>query len=475
VRSRKERVILLGLWVLAALMAACTGGGVQNPSPPGSMPSEKLLGSLTLVGHDPLFERGMNAALAVWRDFVYVGSRTDGSKGHPHPGVLVVSVEDPNDPRVISEIGPPDEGNPGESSRELRVWPSARLLLVLNFGCDPIIHSCSGFGVSPTIRFYDISGQHGADPVLVSTYRPTRTPHEFFLWLDPSEPKRALLFMSTPGFSDGSLLVTDVSRAREGRFEEVASWTTSFPDPGPDDNLHSLSVSSDGTRAYLAYLTAGFFILDTSEVARGRPDPAIRLVTPLANRAQWAGRGAHSAVRIPRRDVVLTTDEVYGGPGPDDGCPWGWVRLIDVSDESRPEVISEYKVAPYNDRAYCEGVSAARDLGSSFSSHNPTVTEHLAIVAWHSAGLQAFSTADATHPQQVAEFVPEPLNTVATEDPALSSGPDKVVMWSYPIIKDGLIYVVDVRNGLYIIDYQGPFEDEPASIRFLEGNSNRGR
>jgi hypothetical protein len=75
---------------------------------------------------------------------------------------------------------------------------------------------------------------------------------------------------------------------------------------------------------------------------------------------------------------------------------------------------------------------------------------------------------------QVAHFSPEPLPAVQTEDPALSSGLDKVVMWSYPIIKDGLIYVVDVRNGLYILKYHGPFEQEVTAIHFLEGNSNLG-
>ena len=47
-------------------------------------------------------------------------------------------------------------------------------------------------------------------------------------------------------------------------------------------------------------------------------------------------------------------------------------------------------------------------------------------------------------------------------------------MWSYPIIRDGLIYVVDVRNGLYILRYDGPFEADVAGISFLEGNSNLG-
>jgi len=63
---------------------------------------------------------------------------------------------------------------------------------------------------------------------------------------------------------------------------------------------------------------------------------------------------------------------------------------------------------------------------------------------------------------------------VALEDPALSEGPNKVVLWSYPIIRDGLIYVIDIRNGLYVLKYTGPHADEVAAIKFLEGNSNLG-
>jgi hypothetical protein len=51
---------------------------------------------------------------------------------------------------------------------------------------------------------------------------------------------------------------------------------------------------------------------------------------------------------------------------------------------------------------------------------------------------------------------------------------NKIVMWSYPVIQDGLIYTVDLRNGLYILKYHGPYEGEVNTIKFLEGNSNQG-
>src|SRR6266511_1436280 len=313
-------------------VSACTGGGAisptTSPAPTPLPPTPSPQGSLALVGHSRLYGRGMNAGLAVQGDYAYVGNRTDGYKSHVHPGVLVVSIRDPARPRIVGEIGPPEEGNPGETSRELRIWPAQHLLLVLNFGCDPFIHDCAGGFVRPTIRFYDISDAFADRPRLVSTYKPSETPHEFFLWQDPSHAGRALLYMSTPGAPD-TVLITDISRAREGKFEEVASWGADFPDPGPDDNLHSLSVSYDGRLAYLAHLTRGFFMIDTSEVARGDANPEIRLATPIDRRLEWKGWGAHSAVRIPGRDLVLTTDEVYGSDEPGGGCPWGWARIID--------------------------------------------------------------------------------------------------------------------------------------------------
>ena len=47
-------------------------------------------------------------------------------------------------------------------------------------------------------------------------------------------------------------------------------------------------------------------------------------------------------------------------------------------------------------------------------------------------------------------------------------------MWSYVVIQDGLLYVVDLRNGLYVLEYDGPYEHEVERDRFLDGNSNQG-
>jgi len=145
--------------------------------------------------------------------------------------------------------------------------------------------------------------------------------------------------------------------------------------------------------------------------------------------------------------------------------------MLDVKNPKKPKVVAEYKL-PQNDPDFCS--TDVPRPSSSYSAHNPTVTEHLAFLTWHSGGLQAIDVSNPKKPAQAAEFVPDPLLVVEQEDPVLSSGQDKVVMWSFPVIQDGLIYVVDLRNGLFILEYEGPFEKEVGKTRFLEGNSNLG-
>jgi len=445
-----------------------------------------------LVGRDPLLRRGMNAAPAIYKDFLYVGSRTDASPGHRSPGVLVVDISRATDPEVVGEIEEPFEGLPSQTSRELRVWPGKDLLMVMNFRCSSFIHSCVQGDDVWDISFYDLRNGHAADPKLISTYEPSFKPHEMFLWRDPERPGRALLYISTPHRSESpdddtpNLVVTDISKARSGVFEEVATYSAN-PQYDPealesrDVALHSMGVSAGGERTYLAYLGGGFLVLDSSDLAQDESDPQLNLITPVDNSPIWPNQTVHSAVKVPRHDLIITTDEIYGDllddfAFEDHGCPWGWVHFIDVSDEENPALVGQYKVSE-NQSAYCgtiAGQDPANTFFTSFSAHNPTVLSDLAFVTWHSAGLQAFSFDAVGVPEQVGLFSPRPLPGVVTEDVALSQGLNKVVMWSYPIIKDGLIYVVDIRNGLYVLRYTGPSADEVGRVRFLEGNSNLG-
>jgi len=518
-----QRRLLVGVSLLVLVLTLpLVAFGDVTVGAGGGTPGTSL--NFQLVGANPLFARGMNAALTLYDHYAYVGNRSDGSSTcgfgdprgyltqncpHPHPGILITDIADPANPTVVGELGLPYAGQVGITTRELRVWPQKKLLMVMTFRCSSAIHACPPGNdmIFPfDIKFFDLSDP--VHPTFISSYVPTSAagtkvkPHEMYLWIDPKDSGRALLWLSTPSASVNSarpnLMIVDISDVPSGgSVREVAegNWNQFFPgaaDPATYDfdlSLHSMTPSANGARTYLAYLRGGFGILDTSRVANDEvPAGTVDnlngdLLTPTPFPTWGTGphcvghtaagcAESHSAVPLPGRPFALTIDEVYGTlAAPSFGWPWGWARLWNVAQPRRPHILGEYKILQ-NTTAYTP--APGENEFTSYSSHNPTPTRNLIFDSWHSGGEQAIDVSDPGQPLQAGWYSPTPLAAVANEDPALSAGPNKVVMWSFPIIRNGLIYAVDIRNGLYVLRYIGPHADEAANISFLEGNSNLG-
>ena len=424
-----------GTFFVLAALASCGG-------------DSEAVSEFEIVGHTDLGARGMNSALAIAGDTAYVGSRVDSKP------ILILDLASLG---VVGEI----PGTAGISSRELRA--AGNTLIVMNLNCSPDLHACSGAQVSESLELYDITNRRA--PALLASYPVVgpsqffrRSPHEFYLWQDAT---RTLVYLASPG-SAPTLEVIDITDPRMPT--RIAGWDPRMSGLMPtngDDILHSVALSADGSRAYFSHQLSGLLVADVSAL------PAITLVTPPANAYDWAPPGAmgpHSAVQIPGRDVLVVTEEVYPNPF-GAGCPWGHLRTVDIADPTAPKLLAEVKIAE-NDPKIC-ATAAPR---TAFTAHNATVTNELALVTWYAGGLVAIDVRDAAKPKIVAELRPEPLPAVAVEDPGL--GGNLVEMWSYPIIKDGLIYVVDVRNGLYVLRYHGVGEATVTAETFLEGNSN---
>ncbi|HEY7201715.1 MAG TPA: hypothetical protein VIC57_15950 [Candidatus Dormibacteraeota bacterium] len=387
--------------------------------------------TLEEVGHDDLGARGLNAGLALADHCAYVGSRGQGP-------IVIEDISDPAHPRGAGTL----PARNLTTTRELRAVPARRLLVVLSFAL--------GRGGANRIDLYRWTDDC-ARPVAAGAHDfGARAPHEFFLWEDPGGA-RTLLFVSMFGGGRDDLQVLDVTDPAAPRL--AGTWAS------PVGLLHSISLSADGRRAFLSMWTGGMLVADASQFTAGRPDPQLVLLTPVAARLPaLPGGNVHSAVQLPGRDLVVVTDERYPP-----ACPYGPARLVDVSNPAQPRAVSTLN-APENDPATCRASPAG-----AYTSHNPTIVGDLAMITWYSSGLQVFDVADPAHPQRLAEQRPQGP-APGLRDPQL--GATLAMTWSYPIVRDGLIYVADIDEGLEILRYRGPHEEQLAATAFAEGNSN---
>jgi hypothetical protein len=383
------------------------------------------------VGHDDLGARGLNAGLALADRCAYVGSRGQGP-------IAILDVSDPARPREAGSL--PARGL--TTARELRAVPAKKLLVVLSYAL--------GRGGANRIDLYRWTDDCARPSAVGAHDFGARSPHEFFLWQDPGGA-RTLLFVSMFSGGQGDLQVLDVTDPSAPRL--AGTWAS------PVGLLHSISLSADGRRAFLSLWTGGLLVADASRFTGGQADPVLTLLTPVASRLPApAGGNVHSAVQVPGRDLLVVTDERYPP-----ACPYGPARLVDISNPAQPRVASTL-AAPENDQATC----LTSPVGT-YTSHNPTPTADLALVSWYSSGLQVFDISDAANPQRLVEFRPQAAQP-GQRDPQL--GATLAMTWSYPIVRDGLIYVADIDEGLYVLRYRGPHQDEVDQLAFSEGNSN---
>jgi hypothetical protein len=231
--------------------------------------------------------------------------------------------------------------------------------------------------------------------------------------------------------------------------------------------LHSLSVSDDGTRAYMGTWDWGLYVADTSTLAAGSPGA----VVPVGAPATYLGN-VHGGVKVPGKPYAVLVQEGYAGvftPGvATSGCPFGWLRMLDLSIENAPRLTGgEFKLRE-ND---CDRATA---LNGTFTSHNQTVFPNVALVPWYGGGLRAVDISNPKAPVEAGAFVPKPTFTPDYRDNRLYFRNDDRwtgAMWSYPVVQNGLIYIVDIDLGLFVLRYTGKHAKEVSRAVYVEGNS----
>jgi Uncharacterized conserved protein len=240
----------------------------------------------------------------------------------------------------------------------------------------------------------------------------------------------------------------------------------------PTNVVHGLGVSQDGKRMYLAQLDEdtiaqafvprwprlfhhnGLGIYDVSEVAERRPNPHVRLVGEVT----WSDGeiGQHVIpIRIGGRPYVVFVDEGgYGGP-----------RIIDVSDETKPRVISKLKTEiqmPHNRaRAEASRHGMVRDgqganLPWGYNSHycNVDRSDDPTILACSNleSGLRVFDIRDPHAPREIAYFNP---GGDGHRRPGSWSGATSGYTADQPriVTETGEVWFMDMDRGLYIVRF----------------------
>ena len=444
---------------LAALTAAVVAASLAVPAGAAApLPAPTAYGTakgFTLVGHTDLGKRGVNSPIAVAGRCVYVGDRYD------QHGIAVVDAKNPAKPKQVGTIAP----QKGSTQRELRADVGLGLLVVMTYSTNGVGSTTGNY-----LKVYDI--RTCTRPVLLSTvdFGP-RSPHEFFLWKDPKHAGRALAYITFTIYSP-DLVVYDLTDPKAPAIAAVYDLAVDGARPfGAFDSsggyLHSLSVSDDGTRAYLGTWDWGLYVADTSTLAERSPGA----VVPIGAPATYLGN-VHGGVKVPGKPYAVAVQEGYAGvftPGvATSGCPFGWLRMVDLSIESAPRLTGgEFKLRE-ND---CE---ISKKLNGTFTSHNQTLFPDVALVPWYGGGLRAIDISDPAAPVEAGAFVPKKTFEPEARDTRLYfKSFDRWVgaMWSYPVVQNGLIYVVDIDLGLFILKYTGRWSDEVKRAEFVEGNS----
>jgi hypothetical protein len=429
-RSRTVAVLKLFLMfpLLLALLAttALAGTVPKAPCGPNDRVETGLQGQTTLaerlsgdseLGYNCNLElvgqfqgEGAKWQMAWFDDCAYYG--TNNNPMQQRRGTVVVDASDPRNPQAIAILDSRAMLDPHESLKVNR----KRSLLGATKG--------PGFGPTlPTDRqfaFYDVSGDCTHPKLLSDVDVPGHVGHAGDFAPD------GMTYWGTGGGGITAMDISDPSNPRQ-----IGRWL---------NRTHDISISEDGTRAYLAQQgnfpafgvpgPNGLVILDVSDIQLRRPNPQPRVISTLF----WDDGGVAqqtTPVIINGRPHLIFTDET--GPsrlptaaaGRADSCarglpPFGFARIIDISDERNPQIVAKLMLEVH-DPANCalvldDFVPAIADLDFyGYTTHYCGVDKRenpkLLACGYLGAGLRVFDIRDPVHPKEIAYYKPPARRT----------------------------------------------------------------
>lgn len=181
---------------------------------------------------------------------------------------------------------------------------------------------------------------------------------------------------------------------------------------------HGMSLSDDGNRAYLADPGGQLVILDTSEIQARKANPQAREVARLTWRAASIPQNAIPFTRDGKPYILEFDEYTAGTTSEGDADDVGAGRIIDISDERRPRVISNLRlqVNQHDDHKAARNDPGAASPVQGYAAHycNVPTRKDPTVVAcsFIASGLRIFDISDLAKPREIAYFV-APTKAVA--------------------------------------------------------------
>jgi hypothetical protein len=506
---------------------------------------------------------GDGRGLGIAGNCIFVGHANGPGVRHAINIFKIAANPEREPPVQVGEIPAMFEGNQGFDERELRslVYKTSRgedrYIMIRNAGTNTI-------GRMET---------HRIDPATCQSISKSETTdfhaqsHEFFLWHDPANPNRVLVYMAiwTGGLPDPehpglkvpdliAMAVTDedtgevLARPRvlagftlqevggppidekpdatglfaDGRFLDFSDLKNRSDRPGNFQNrqqnrLHSMSVTDDGERVYVAGTTAGFYILDSEAIAHHK-DAELAAGTAGCNTRSTivSPDGVIDAARLPalandclhmvvnddpglkafltsnasaqakaERYLVLLTRSRFDVYPPINATPTGTHSAVFVPNrpaqvkgntKGRPAYVwltDENGGCPLN---YARMISVESEITpimiGAFAIPDNQMDQCLDQANTEPNGARRRQVAQQNHNPTVFKNIV--FNTwyghgLRAIDISIPMMPREVghampvpqgIARTYPVFKDGLIYWVDNDTGLHVAKYTGPRSDE---------------
>jgi hypothetical protein len=240
---------------------------------------------------------------------------------------------------------------------------------------------------------------------------------------------------------------------------------------------HGMSVSDDGNRGYFA-ASDGLIIVDLSEIQARKPDPQVHEISRLV----WSNITIPQfavPVTIKGKPYLVEVDEYsanQNGGTTSNGPRVGAARIIDISDERHPFVVSNIRLAVHQpeNRAAIAGDPGAQSPVQGYAAHYCNVPQRhepgIMACSMILSGLRVFDIRDPEHPKEIAYYVAPPSTVSSSGSPVIDERANFAMSQPAFVPERGEIWYTDGTSGFYALKMDPkvwPFSASPGATTCL--------